>query len=224
MCGRYTFIPGEGWVNKYKLKGEQQLKDYATPNYNVAPMQTMPIVTAEGLKLMKWGLVPSWSKEFKPMFTSINARAESVAEKPLYRTPFKKRRCLVPASGFYEWQKRADSKQPFYFHLTNREMFNFAGLYDIWYDADKQPFYSYTIITTEPNGTMADVHDRMPVILDPDEEKHWLDENEAPEQLQLLLDPYVDNVMEKYEVSSEVGNVRNNFLNLLNKNGSSSSD
>ncbi len=180
----------------------------------MAPTQVMPVGTAEGLELMTWGLVPSWSKEFKPAFTSINARGESVAEKPLYRTPFKKRRALVPASGFFEWQKRGSEKQPMYFTLGDREMFAFAGLYDVWYDSEGVAHKSYTIITTAANSTMEGVHDRMPVILDADEEQYWLDADAPPEQLQLLLDPYA-GAMRRYEVSREVGNVRNNYEGLI---------
>ncbi|HXC76967.1 MAG TPA: SOS response-associated peptidase [Candidatus Acidoferrum sp.] len=215
MCGRYVFVPGEGFVNMINEQKRSSFEpENLKPNYNLAPMQTMPIFTAEGVVMMQWGLVPSWSKEFKPSFSSINARAETASEKPLYRTPFKKRRCLVPASGFYEWQARAGFKQPYLFTLNGRETFNFAGLYDIWYDKVGHEHYSYTILTTTPNDTMAGVHDRMPVILDADEEEDWLNPIETPADLQLLLDPY-DGKMTKFEVSREVGNVKNNSEALL---------
>ena len=109
------------------------------------------------------------------MFTSINAKAESVAERPSYRTPFKKRRALIPASCYYEWQKRDTYKQPYYFQVADRSVFSFAGLFDIWYDTNNIPHKSYTIITTQPSGIMEGIHDRMPVILDRDEEEAWLD-------------------------------------------------
>ena len=208
MCGRYVFVPGKGWgLNEQKRSSFE-------PNYNVAPMQTMPVITADGIEMMQWGLVPSWSKEFKPSFTSINARAETATDKPLYRTPFKKRRCLVPASGFYEWQKQADFKQPFMFTVKDRPMFNFAGLYDVWYDAKDEPHKSYTIITTEANEVMEGIHDRMPVILSAEEEADWLNEAETPDQLRLMLDPY-DGEMSRHEVSRDVGKVSNNHKGLL---------
>ena len=213
MCGRYTLVVDGKVLMDYYSQSES---DEATErNYNVAPTQRMPVVTYEGLETMTWGLVPSWAKEFKPAFTSINARAESVAEKPLYRTPFKRRRALIPASGYYEWQKRDTYKQPFYFQLEGRPLFSFAGLYDVWYDSGNVPHKSYTIITTTPNTLMEDVHDRMPVILDRDEEQHWLNPGTPPEQLQLLLNPY-DGDMTKREVPRDVGNVKNNHEGLLN--------
>src|SRR5690349_5325883 len=125
----------------------------------------MPVVTSDGIEMMTWGLVPSWSKIFKPSFTSINARGETVAEKPLYRTPFKKRRALIPATGFYEWQQRETFKQPFHIRPKERDLFSFAGLYDIWYDSENMPHKSFAIITTTPNEQMGPIHDRMPVIL-----------------------------------------------------------
>ena len=209
MCGRYVFVPTEGW----KYNTVEQKPSSFEPNYNVAPTQTMPIVTTNGIEMMKWGLVPSWAKEFKASFTSINARAETAAEKPLYRVPFQTRRCLVPASGFYEWQQLGTYKQPYLFTVPGRDIFHFAGLYDIWFDKADQPHYSYTILTTTANETMSGVHDRMPVILDDDEEQHWL-EPEADEDVQLILNPF-DGVMNRHQVSREVGNIKNNHAGLL---------
>ncbi len=216
MCGRFTIVQDGRVIMDYysQLEAEEAFERMHGANYNAAPTHTLPAATAEGLEFMTWGLVPSWFKEFKPAFTSINARAETVAEKPLYRTPFKKRRALIPASGFYEWQKRVDFKQPYYFYLPDREMFSFAGLYDIWYEGDI-PHKSFTIITTVSNDTMEGVHDRMPVILDRDEEEHWIDPEAEPEQLHLLLNPY-DNEMLRHEVDRAVGNVKNNHVGLLN--------
>lgn len=213
MCGRYTLVVDGKVLMDYYSQSEYD--EVIERNYNVAPTHRMPVATYEGLQIMTWGLVPSWAKEFKPAFTSINARSESVAEKPLYRTPFKRRRALIPASGYYEWQKRDAYKQPFYFQVEGRPLFSFAGLYDVWYDSGNVPHQSYTIITTSPGKIMEDVHDRMPVILDRDEEQHWLDPGTPPEQLQLLLNPY-DGDMTKREVHRDVGNVKNNYEGLLN--------
>lgn len=211
MCGRYTYIPTAPAAKAYLKATGNEL----SPNYNVAPGQMMPVETAQGVEVMKWGLVPSWAKQFKASFTSINARAETVAEKPLYKTPFEQHRCLVPASGFYEWQQLPTFKQPFYFMLPDRENFNFAGLFDVWYDAERIAHKSYTILTTTANKTLSEVHDRMPVILDPEEEQHWLDAGTAPEELQLLMDPYNDAKMASHAVDRSVGNIKNNMATLL---------
>jgi putative SOS response-associated peptidase YedK len=214
MCGRYSVVKQQQELAHFYHGDPNALEDYR-PNYNAAPMQTMPVVTSDGIELMTWGLVPSWSKIFKPSFTSINARGETVAEKPLYRTPFKKRRALIPATGFYEWQQRETFKQPFHIRPKERDLFSFAGLYDIWYDSANLPHKSFTIITTTPNEQMGPIHDRMPVILQRDEEEHWLDPDAKPEALQLLLDPF-EHELELYEVDRAVGNVRNNTPELVN--------
>jgi putative SOS response-associated peptidase YedK len=213
MCGRFSQIKAEADLKNYYSGDHQDMPGYR-PNYNAAPMQKMPVATIDGLELMTWGLVPSWSKIFKPGFTSINARSETAAEKPLYRTPFKKRRALIPASGFYEWQQRETFKQPYYFQLPETDLFSFAGLYDIWYDQDQVPHKSFSILTTAPNDDMSGIHDRMPVILDRDEEAHWLDPDAELEDLQLLLNPY-DGDMLKHEVDRAVGNVKNNSPELV---------
>lgn len=198
-----------------QLEADEAFERLHRATYNAAPSQSLPVATAEGLELMTWGLVPAWSKEFKPSFTTINARAESVQDRPLYKLPFLRRRALIPASGFYEWQKRGAAKQPYYFYLPNRDLFSFAGLYDVWYDEHRNPKKSFTIITTQGNDTLSGIHERMPVILDQTEELHWLDPKTKPEQLQLLLDPYADT-MAKHEVDLAVGNVRNNHPGLIN--------
>ena len=213
MCGRYSLIKSQQELAQFYQGDPRALEGYR-PNYNAAPMQIMPVATEDGLELMTWGLVPSWSKLFKPSFTSINARGETLAEKPLYQTPFKKRRALTPASGFYEWQQRERFKQPYHFKLPDRDLFSFAGLYDVWYGADNVAHKSFSIITTAPNDHMAGVHDRMPVILHREEEEHWLDPEAKAEDLQLLLDPY-DRDMVKYEVDRAVGNVKNNSPELV---------
>ncbi len=211
MCERYTYIPTASEVKAYQ---DANLGDLS-PNYNVAPMQKMPVITSDGLEVMKWGLVPSTSKEFKSSFTSINARGETLADKPIYRTPFKKYRCLVPASGFYGWQQRPTFKQSYYFSLKEQKNFHFAGLFDVWYDAQSVAHKSFTIITTSANKTIEDVQDRMPVILHPADEALWLDYAAEPEALQLLLRPYEDDDMVRYEVDRSVGNIKNNHKDLL---------
>jgi len=163
---------------------------------------------------MKWGLIPQWAKSEKVGYSMINAVGETIFEKNTYKKPILTSRCLVPASGFYEWLETSDGKQPYYFHLPETDLFSFAGLYDIWYDQDQVPHKSFSILTTAPNDHMSGIHDRMPVILDRDEEAHWLDPEAKPEDLQLLLDPY-DGDMLKHEVDRAVGNVKNNAPELV---------
>lgn len=190
------------------------------PNYNVAPSFMMPVVTKNSpkkIQLMKWGLIPSWAKDSRIGYKMINARAESIQEKPSFRNSFKNRRCLVPATGFYEWKKDGDTKIPYYFKAKDNSTFSFAGLYDIWIDAEGKEILSYTIITTEPNEIMKPIHNRMPVIIKRKDEDTWLDINSPDLELFGLLKPIENAVLEKYQVSSEVNNPRNNSEDLIKK-------
>jgi putative SOS response-associated peptidase YedK len=180
------------------------------PRYNVAPTQQVGVVrTADGqreLSFMQWGLVPRWAKDPKIGSQMINARAETAAEKPSFRDAFKRRRCLVVADGFYEWKKTGGkTKQPFYIRMKDNRPFGFAGLWERWGELE-----SCTILTTCPNELCASVHDRMPVILSPNDYDQWLDPKvtDAP-QLQLLLDPYPSDEMTADPISTHVNNVRN---------------
>src|SRR5205814_3605401 len=134
-----------------------------------APSQDMPVVLAKEpekpkIEIMKWGLVPFWSKEPKPSYSTINARAEGIADKPAYRKPIRSQRCIIPADGFYEWQKTGDGKLPYFIHLKDGDLFGFAGLYDIYKDKEGNELKTFTIITTDANELMAPIHNRMPVI------------------------------------------------------------
>lgn len=221
MCGRYVLTEPRRLSKRFGLGAPVPAS--LKPNYNVAPTQDMPtIIRKDGknlVKIMHWGIVPVWAKD-KPRFafSTFNARAESLLEKPMWKKVFPSKRCLVPANGFYEWQKRADGKQPFYIHSKEEELFAFAGLYDEWVDKDTgEIFDSYTIITTSPNKLMRSIHDRMPVILEKDEEAAWLDDaTQDAGELMTLLDSYAADEMEAYEVDARVGNVRNNSRDLLN--------
>jgi putative SOS response-associated peptidase YedK len=226
MCGRY-----------YRRSDKQkiaeafhvaQVDDFPLPpwDYNVAPTTMQPIIRASrdtgGRELvqLRWGLIPFFTKQISDVkgISTINARAETVAKSPTYREPFKKRRCLVPASGFYEW-KQIDTKekQPFAFDLTNGNMMAFAGLWDAWKDpANGKWLQSYTIITTEANELMAAVHTRMPVILHPGDFDRWLDREASNQPPIDLLRPFPADEMEAFAVSKDVGNVRNNSPELLN--------
>ena len=150
MCGRYTLIETDGLNTCFDA--DNDLKDLC-PNYNVAPGQIMPVVNHNSpnkLELMKWGLVPFWAKDSQIGYKMINARAEGIQDKPSFRSALKTKRCLVPTTGFYEWKKENDIKQPYFIHLKNQEMFSFAGLYETWKDAEGNELKTYTIIT---NGT-----------------------------------------------------------------------
>ena len=226
MCGRYYRK-----ADKQKIAEAfhaTKVDDFPLPpwDYNVAPTTMQPIIranrdTAEReLAQLRWGLVPFFTKQFSEVkgISTINARAETVAKSPTYREPFKKRRCLVPASGFYEWKKLdAKTKQPFAFDLANGRMLAFAGLWDAWKDPGNGKWLqSYTIITTEANELMAPMHERMPVILHPSDFDRWLSREEMYQPPVDLLRPFPADEMEAFEVSKDVGNVKNNSPELLN--------
>jgi putative SOS response-associated peptidase YedK len=215
MCGRYSLVPTESIATRFDIQ-QQQLT--LTPRYNVAPSQSMPVVVRNSpnrLVEMQWGLIPSWSKEPRAQFSTINARAETITKSPVFRGPFKSQRCLVPASGFYEWQRTEHGKQPFCIGLKDTDLFAFAGLYDIWHDADGNELYSYTVITTTPNDLVASIHNRMPVILYQEDENLWLDKQTDPARLLALLKPYPADAMQAYPVSRAVNNPANEGAELM---------
>jgi putative SOS response-associated peptidase YedK len=216
MCGRYTLEPVDQILERFDITGaELELE----PNYNVAPTQHMPVVVRNSpnrLEFMQWGLIPFWAKDSKIGYKMINARAESVTDKPSFRKAFVSQRCLVPASGFYEWKKTEQGKVPHFIHLKDEKLFAFAGLYDVWRDEDGREIQTYTIITTEPNELMEDIHDRMPVILRREGEETWIDpEIKDKVRLESLLVPYPAEEMEAYPVSLMVNNPRNNNDSLV---------
>lgn len=194
-------------------------------NYNVAPSQSVEVVDApEGvrqLEVMRWGLVPSWSKEARVGARMINARAETVDTKPAFRHAFKVKRCIIPADGFYEWKRYGPKlKQPNYFHRAAGEQpLAFAGLWEVWRDKtdpEAAPLRTACIVTTSANATMAPVHDRMPVILAESAWDGWLDPaNQDAAALKELLVPAPDDLLDAYPVARAVGNVRNNGPHLL---------
>lgn len=217
MCGRYTLFLQGKLKERYQASNELELR----ANYNVAPGQIMPVITRNSpnkIELMKWGLVPSWAKDPKIGYKMINARGETVAEKPSFRSALKKRRCLVPSTGFYEWKREGDVKTAMLIKCLDQEIFSMAGLYEHWQDDHGNELMTYTIITTSPNKLMESIHDRMPVILGKDQEEEWLNPDvEDPAQLQRLLNPYDTKVMEAYPVSSDVNSPRNNVAQLVER-------
>jgi putative SOS response-associated peptidase YedK len=213
MCGRYTVtVTMEELMLHYMIDGSAP--PWHKPKYNVAPGQMVLAVIADGernrLGELKWGLVPSWAKDEKVGYKMLNARAETLEEKTAFRQPFLTKRCLIPADGFYEWKKEERGKQPMRIVRKDRAVFSMAGLYEIWTAADGRKVSSCTIITTGPNGLMAPIHDRMPVILRREDERIWLDRGvRDPDKLRPLLRPFPEQELEAYPVSPDVGQVKN---------------
>jgi len=192
------------------------------PSYNVAPQSVQPIVLLNRdsgrreFALQRWGLVPFWAKDAKFGYSTINARAEEVLAKPAYREAMKKRRCLVPADAFYEWQRiDKKTKHPFAFALKSGEPYAMAGLWEHWQPKEGAALETFTILTTDPNELMEPVHNRMPVILEPRDYNRWLDPGNAARPPVDLLRPFPAEKMRVWPVSDRVGNVRNNDAQLL---------
>ncbi len=220
MCGRFSLSQGaEAIAEVFDLAEVPNLE----PRYNIAPTSLVPTVLCASehsdrqLRLLRWGLIPSWAKDPAMGARLINARAETVAEKPSFRTAFRHRRCLVVADGFYEWQRQERKKQPFYFRLQDRQPFAFAGLWEHWEAPDGKVIESCTILTTEANELLRPIHDRMPVILDRKDYDLWLDPAvQNAEPLQQLLRPYKADAMMSYPVSTQVNNPANNSPECIN--------
>jgi putative SOS response-associated peptidase YedK len=212
VCGRYSLI-----VDASVLAGVFEIDPPAglKPRFNIAPTQTVPIVRAGRERPrewaeVRWGLVPSWAKDPKIGARMINARSETVAEKPSFRSAVTARRCLIPADGFYEWVKTGDAKQPHYIHFADGRAFAFAGLWERWHKGGDEPLDTCTIITTTPNDLVAGLHDRMPVILQPEFFTEWLEtEPLALDRLQDLLAPHPAGDMEAYAVTTHVNKPTN---------------
>jgi putative SOS response-associated peptidase YedK len=219
MCGRFALYSDPITLAK---RFEAEALPELHPRYNVAPTQSIPIVREESgarrFALARWGLIPHWAKDTKIGYSTINARAETVAEKPAFRNAFKRRRCLIPADGFYEWQVRPDSKvkQPWFIMLRDHEPMAFAGLWEKWRSPEGEDLESCSIIVTDANEIMRPIHDRMPVILAPEDWDAWL-EAEAKDMggLQGLLKPYSAEDMTAWPVSTMVNSPRNNLAECL---------
>lgn len=221
MCGRYYRRSDKQRIAEAFRVGVPPSFDIL-PSYNIAPQTFQPVIrlsreTGEReLAQMRWGLIPYWAKDAKIGFSTINAKAETVATSPAFREALKRRRCLVPADGFYEWQKLdAKAKQAYAIGLQDGSQLAFAGLWERWMDkATGQPLETYTIITTEPNELTAPIHDRMPVILAPKDYERWIAPAD-PARLPIdLLRPFGADLMRAWKVSSAVGNVRNDTPDL----------
>ncbi|MFW5863092.1 MAG: SOS response-associated peptidase [Spirochaetota bacterium] len=216
MCGRFAQAdPLEIIAEQF---GIEVIDLDLSPRYNVAPGQQVAVIIKEETRIMvnlKWGLVPFWAKDPSIGNRMINARAESVLEKPSFKNAMKKRRCLIPASGFYEWKKDGKVKVPHYFRLKSGNPFGLAGLWETWKDPGGNELKTFTIITTEPNELAARVHNRMPVIIPENGYATWLDIANPPEEAQALLAPYSADRMEAYPVSTMVNSPANDTEELV---------
>jgi putative SOS response-associated peptidase YedK len=213
MCGRFTLTdPDADLAVQFNLPEIPDMQ----PRYNIAPTQPVAVVRVAGksqareMVMLHWGLIPFWAKDPKIGSRMINARAETAAEKPAFRAAFRRRRCLVVADGFYEWQKQNGTKQPFFIRLRDKHPFAFAGLWEHWEGPDDSIIQSCTLLTCNPNDFLKAIHNRMPVILDPADYDLWLDpEVEDRDLLQPLLHPYPAQSMDGYPVSRYVNSPDN---------------
>ena len=219
MCGRYTFtFDAKTLAEAFGMvpPGFEMVK-----GYNIAPGQYVVVVRPEkGQRVADiafWGLIPGWVKDPNVFSKPINARAETLEEKPSFRTAFKRKRCIVPASGFYEWKIEGKAKQPFYIHPKDGDLFAFAGLMGDWQGPNGEVMVSACIITTEPNDLMAGIHNRMPVILPRTAWDLWMDPASQTRELQPLLVPYPAGLMDAYPVGTAVGNVQNDGPELTHR-------
>ncbi len=220
MCGRATLSKSKAALEKrFRAKFSPIDEDQKIVNYNVAPTQLHPVITNENpdqIQLFKWGLIPFWAKDAKIGSRMINSRIETITEKPSFRNAVKRRRCLVPFDGFYEWKKIDNRKQPYYIHLRTKEVFTMAGIWEKWKNPENdQPVYSFSVITQSPSKFMAPIHDRMPAILLPEAEAKWLDISIPPQEALQLIRPLEDDLLAAYPVSNQVNRVSENNPELL---------
>lgn len=217
MCGRYTIRSLPPIAELFHIQFPEELQ--FVPRYNVAPTQDVPVLAISKqtgnrkLGMMKWGLIPSWAKDRSIGNRMINARAETVAAKPAFKTAFNRRRCLVPTDGFYEWKKITEkTKQPYYIRMADEKPFAFAGLWEYWRAADAgdgEGILSFTVLTTTANELMATVHDRMPVIIDQENFERWLDPKVPGADALDLLKPYPSELMFATPISRRVNSPAN---------------
>ncbi|KAA0547054.1 SOS response-associated peptidase [Bacillus sp. BGMRC 2118] len=223
MCGRFTLYADYRYlIDRFDIEAAIQEELY-TPSYNVAPSQSVISVINDGVKnrlgKMRWGLIPSFANDHKTGYKMVNARAETLTEKPSFRHAYKKRRCLILADSIYEWKRLdAKTKQPMRIKLKSDDVFVMAGIWEKWISPTGESIFSCSIITTTVNETVAPIHDRMPVILQRDDEKKWLNPaiNDVTSLNQLLV-PYPSELMEAYEVAAFVNKPSNNSPNLIER-------
>jgi putative SOS response-associated peptidase YedK len=220
MCGRYSLAtPWQRLAEKFGICIQDVPELFNHPRFNVAPSQTVPAVRVEAngerhLAALRWGFVPSWSKDGK--IAPINAMSATVGDKPMFCSAFRKRRCLVPADGFYEWMKSGAKKQPFHFRLRSGDPFSMAGIWETWHAPDGEIVEGVAVLTTDANELVRGAHDRMPVILKPGYYEEWLDPTgQETAGLERMLRPYPADKMEAVPVSYYVSNARHEGLECL---------
>jgi putative SOS response-associated peptidase YedK len=223
MCGRYSLFADFREIEERFGEATFEEDEYEE-SYNIAPSQMVLSVINDGVKnrlgYLKWGLVPSWAKDSKVGFKMINARAETVHEKPSFREAFKKKRCLIVADSFYEWKRTENRKVPMRIKMKNNELFAMAGLWESWKSPSGELIHTCTILTTEPNDLMSTIHDRMPVILKQEDEQPWLNpEAKTIDELKPFMIPLENGLLEAYEVSDKVNSPKNNDSDLIVKVG-----
>jgi len=219
MCGRFALPTPEELAGHFNLKNTFKLE----PRYNIAPsqdivaMRSIPDTTEREFVLLRWGFIPFWAKDTKIGYKMINARSETVADKPAFRAAFRHRRCLIPAAGFFEWSHKAKTKHPYYIKLKESNILAFAGLWEHWEGDSGETVESCTIITTEANKTVRNIHDRMPVIISPELYDNWLAPEARMKDILSLLKPFPDTKMRAYPVGMEVNSPRNDNPSCLNE-------
>jgi len=223
MCGRYGISVTKKELNEYLNEHyhiEVLDENITLPRYNIGPGQEVISLINDGTKyrvgLLKWGLVPSWSKDERIGSKMINAREETLSQKPSFKKSFVQRRCIIIADGFFEWYRTTSTKTPYYFYLKNNKIFGFAGLWTSYEREDGSKLHTCTIVTTKANSLMQDIHDRMPVILTEESAKIWLDPNIRDlNALQSLLTQYDSEEMQLHQVSTRVNKVENDDSEII---------
>lgn len=214
MCGRFQLsVKGKEISERFNT---EVFDERYKPSFNCAPGQLLPVITnldVTKVQLFKWGLVPYWAKDTRAAFKMINSRSETLSEKPAFKQAFKQRRCLIPANGFYEW-KKATVKQPYRIFLKSNAVFAMAGIWEQWKQTDGHLLFTFSIITTRANRLIEGLHDRMPVILSPENEQEWLNETDE-KRLESLLKPFPEEEMELHAVSSRVNHVSQDDARLI---------
>lgn len=220
MCGRYALYgPVSGLRDQFGAELGQEVLDFK-PRYNAAPLQWLPVIrqrsTGEQVaQMLRWGLIPSWAKDESIGSKLINARCETLSEKASFRSAYKTRRCIIPASGFYEWKPVPGGKQPYFIRPADESLFALAGLWERWNKPDGEVLDTFTVITTDANDEMKKLHDRMPVIVPAEDYALWLSRETHPELVHRLLVPYDSARIRVHPVSKRVGNVRNEGSDLV---------
>lgn len=221
MCGRASLTKTQKELEQ-RFQAEFYQDDIERynplPNYNIAPTHLHPVITSEApnrFHLFKWGLIPYWSKKASVGSKLTNCRIETILEKPAFQNAVRHRRCIIPLDGFYEWKKIHKDKIPYRITLKSQALFSVAGIWEQWKSEEDKTIFSFSIITQAPNKLMSEIHDRMPAILLPDQEKMWLDKSRSAEDALSIIQPYPDELLHAYTVSDRVNKVKENDINLL---------